>query len=488
MAKAARGPDLSHIAEPLRPLAVPIERLRTDPANARKHPERNLEAVKASLARYGQRKPVVVNKETGIIEAGNATWEAARALGWRHLAVVYVQDDPTTASGYAVADNRTAELALWDEEALARQLVALEAVGELASTGFDLEELRALTTPPVREEFDLQKALAEIGTPRIRPGEVWQLGRHRLACGDSRDPATWARLLAGQRADLVVTSPPYNVGMRYATYRDRAKREEYFGLIRDVGQRIVEHLAPGRFVAWNTGVTSASAPHWHPVLLEECGLTFIRQITWIKQGIPWPLFPLTMKRKRARYYTPNWRHEAIYLLEAPGERARELPAVPCPACEGKGMVHGHVGPEKHGRVLLMVNGEIEIGGPIAPAKKYANDVWYIAQQSSSVGIPTLGKKPTGFKRTNVVGKRNRHMVKAHPATFPVELPRAVMTFLAAEGELVVDPFVGAGATIIACEEMGREGAGIDIDPIYCELTIGRWEQQTKRAATKISKP
>jgi DNA modification methylase len=452
MAAKARRPDLSYIAEPLRALAVPIERLRTDPANARKHPERNIEAIKASLARYGQRKPLVVNKETGIIEAGNATWEAARALGWTHLAVVYVRDDPTTASGYAIADNRTAELALWDEETLARQLAALQEVGELSATGFDPEELRALLTPVERREpFDLEKALQEIGEPRIRSGEVWQLGAHRLVCGDSRDPEIWTRLMDGRHADLVVTSPPYNVGMRYASDKDRRARDEYFGLIRDVGRQIVTHLAPGRFVAWNTGVTSASAPHWHPVLLEECGLTFHRQIVWVKSGVPWPLFPLTLKRRCARYYTPNWCHEVIY---------------------------------------LMVNGEIEIGGPIAPSEKYANDVWHVAQHMATVDIPTLGQRSLGFKPDlrgeRGIEKADPHAVKAHPAAFPVELPRAVMTFLAAEGELVVDPFVGAGATIIACEEMGRVGYGIDIDPIYCELTLRRWEAQTGRKAQKTA--
>jgi hypothetical protein len=93
-ATAAAVPDLSPIAEQLRPLAVPCCELLLDPANARRHPEPNLEALKGSLRVYGQRKPVVVNRRTGTIEAGNGTLQAALALGWSQLAVVYVDDDP----------------------------------------------------------------------------------------------------------------------------------------------------------------------------------------------------------------------------------------------------------------------------------------------------------------------------------------------------------------------------------------------------------
>ena len=99
--------DLAWIAEDLRGLALELGDLTQDPANARLHPERNMEALKASLHRFGQRKPVVVRREGMIVIAGNGTLEAARALGWSHLAAVIVEDDATTATGYAIADNRT---------------------------------------------------------------------------------------------------------------------------------------------------------------------------------------------------------------------------------------------------------------------------------------------------------------------------------------------------------------------------------------------
>lgn len=113
------GPDLTHIIEPLRVLAVPVSELVFDPANARTHDEANLAAIRASLRVYGQRRPLVVNRRTGHVEAGNGTLQALLAENKTHAAVVYVDDDPATAKGYSIADNRTAELATWDEKALA---------------------------------------------------------------------------------------------------------------------------------------------------------------------------------------------------------------------------------------------------------------------------------------------------------------------------------------------------------------------------------
>ncbi len=145
MKARAPKPDLSHIAEPLRSLAVRVADLNPDPANARLHPDRNLATIVASLRVYGQRKPIVVRREGMVVEAGNGTLEAARRLGWTHLAVVLVDDDPVTATGYAIADNRTAELAAWDEQALGRLLADLEAADvALEALGWTDAELKQL--------------------------------------------------------------------------------------------------------------------------------------------------------------------------------------------------------------------------------------------------------------------------------------------------------------------------------------------------------
>jgi ParB family chromosome partitioning protein len=116
MAKQSRDkPADPHIVEGLWPLAVPIDSVEFDPRNARAHGDKNLQAVKASLKKFRQRRPIVVNRRNNQVEAGNCTLQAARELGWKRIAVVFVDDDPTAQTGYAIADNRTAELATWND-------------------------------------------------------------------------------------------------------------------------------------------------------------------------------------------------------------------------------------------------------------------------------------------------------------------------------------------------------------------------------------
>lgn len=128
---------LAYIAEPLRALAVPVEQLVPDPANARKHGKENLEAIAASLRVYGQRKPIVANRTNSVVLSGNGTLTAAKSLGWSHLAVVWVEDDPATAAGFSIADNRTAELAEWDEDALGKLLESVQTGDQDLASMFD---------------------------------------------------------------------------------------------------------------------------------------------------------------------------------------------------------------------------------------------------------------------------------------------------------------------------------------------------------------
>lgn len=124
---------------------VDISTLTPDPANVRKHDQRNLDAIKGSLKRFGQQKPIVVDAD-GVVVAGNGTLEAAKALGWTQIAVARTELRGAEATAFAIADNRTAELAAWDDEALAETLAALqndESIDQLA-TGFSDAEIEKL--------------------------------------------------------------------------------------------------------------------------------------------------------------------------------------------------------------------------------------------------------------------------------------------------------------------------------------------------------
>lgn len=134
--------DLSHIAESLHPLAIPLDDCHLDPANARTG--HDIDGIAASLSRYGQRKPIVVNAAEGMkIEAGNGTWQAAKALGWSMIAAVVVSDDNMTAVGFGIADNRIGDKSTWDLETLKALVDSIDPDLDLP-TGFADGEIEAM--------------------------------------------------------------------------------------------------------------------------------------------------------------------------------------------------------------------------------------------------------------------------------------------------------------------------------------------------------
>lgn len=183
---------------------VNIDDLDLDSRNARKHDAKNLKAIADSLEQFGQRKPIVVWGRTVV--AGNGTLVAARTLGWTEIQIVRVPDDWSSdqVKAYALADNRSAELAVWDEQVLASQLLELQqAEFDIELLGFEL---------PVDEVQDVvEDEIPEQVEPKSKLGDIWKLGRHRLMCGDATDTATVQKLMAGNEAALVFTDPPYNV-------------------------------------------------------------------------------------------------------------------------------------------------------------------------------------------------------------------------------------------------------------------------------------
>ena len=185
------------IIDSLKSLAVPIDKLQGLPNNPRLG---DVNAVMASLARFGQRKPIVARYDDGTIIAGNHTWQAAKKLGWTEIAVAYVGDDDVTAQAYALADNRTAELGSYDDELL-RELI--EAVGSvdldlLKDTGWSEDAVGDLLakieaeTSKVVDEDDVPEPPVE---PKTKLGDLYQLGRHRLLCGDSTDEANIKKIM-----------------------------------------------------------------------------------------------------------------------------------------------------------------------------------------------------------------------------------------------------------------------------------------------------
>jgi len=185
---------------------VTIESLTLDPNNARKHSKRNLDAIKKSLSKFGQRKPIVVHN--GVVIAGNGTLEAAKTLGWKEIGVSVCPDDwdSDTAKAYALADNRSSELAEWDEKILSTQLLDLDDMGwNIEALGFEPLPLRDLD----------EGAEDEIPEPPVEPvsklGDHWKIGNIEIYCQNSFT-------FALPDCTLIISDPPYGMNVDFSWY------------------------------------------------------------------------------------------------------------------------------------------------------------------------------------------------------------------------------------------------------------------------------
>lgn len=264
-----------------------ISELLLDPANARKHGEKNLGSIKASLKRFGQQKPIVVDAG-GVVVAGNGTLAAAQSLGWDSIDVVRTKLKGAEATAYAIADNRTAELAEWDESALAETLAALqndETIDEIV-TGFDSKEIDKIIASTTGLDVMEDEVPEPPPEPITQPGDLWQLGRHRVLCGDSTNAEDVGNCLAGKHGDTVC-DPPYGIGYEYASHDDSPeKNEELTGeaLALSPGAKIwtcglmnlsreLARFPKAKVAVWHKGFSRSGnglggASTWEPVIIE----------------------------------------------------------------------------------------------------------------------------------------------------------------------------------------------------------------------------
>lgn len=281
--------------------SVSIAALSQDPANARKHDDKNLEAIKASLRRFGQQKPIVVDS-SNVVRAGNGTLAAAIALGWDSINVVQTDLQGSEATAYAIADNRTAELAEWDESVLAASLSSLADVDEtwLSDLQFSEKELAELVASTQEQEI-IEDEVPDLTTdPVTQTGDLWILGEHRLLCGDSTEAKEVGRLMNGKKADLWLTDPPYNVAYTGKTSaaltieNDSMSDDDFRKFLIKCFREAFEALKPGAsFYIWHAD----SEGHNFRGAVHECEQTVRQWLIWAKN---------TMVMGRQDY---QWKHE-----------------------------------------------------------------------------------------------------------------------------------------------------------------------------------
>jgi site-specific DNA-methyltransferase (adenine-specific) len=286
-----------------------IEDLTLDPRNARTHSQKNLDAIATSLTKFGQRKPIVITAD-GVVLAGNGTLEAAKSLKWDYIdvSVTPADWDIDTARAYALADNRTAELAEWDEAVLAQQLLELhDANFDIEALGFEMPQV--IEPEPLDEdEMPLQPE------PKVKHGDLWKLGEHLLVCGDATDVGAYERLLGEDQVDLVWTDPPYGVsyvgqgGMTIENDNlDIGALEEF---LRQGFNAMFTYTKPG--ACWYVAAPSGNLFQAFSIPLSELEV-WRHTLVWVKDALV---------MGRADYH---YRHESIFYGWTPGAAHQEPP-------------------------------------------------------------------------------------------------------------------------------------------------------------------
>jgi len=415
----------------LLPLAMPIEECHLDPANARTG--HNVERIAGSLQQYGQRKPIVVNRsEAGKIEAGNGTWQAAKLLGWTHVAAVAVEDDPSTAVGYAIADNRTSELSQWDYEVLQALIDSLDPDLGLV-TGFEGDELEEmlraagidLGAPEIGEPGDAEPQLdraeelaAEWG---VKPGQMWRLAsrtaghEHLIICGSSTDAAVVQRLMGGKRAALFATDPPYLVDYDGTNHPQawNAPANKTKSMNKDWSESYKDWDSAEQGVELYDGFVSVAIEHaidphaawycWHAsrrqAMLED---VWVRHGAFVHQQIIW--FKDRPVLTRSFYM---WQHEPCFF------------------------------------------GWIKGNKPKRAVDEWLGSVW---------SFPTQ----TAFEKTD------------HPTQKPLQLFEIPMRQHTEVGDICYEPFSGSGTQIVAAENLGRQCRAVELAPPFVAVALQRY--------------
>ena len=395
--------------------------------NARTHSQLQIRKIAESIRVFGFTNPVLIDRDDSIV-AGHGRVSAAALIGLTEVPTIRLENlTRSQVRAYVIADNRLAEKAGWDNEILKIELqnIVLDGEIDVSLTGFEMAEIDILIGTPAEDPDDTQ-----LPSPAERaisvPGDLWLLGKHRILCGDARNPKVWSALMEDRRAAMAFADPPYNVvidgnvsGKGAIKHKDFAmavgemSSEEFTQFLRVSLKNLSGHCRDGavNFVCmdWrHMGELQEAARSVYGSLLNVC--------VWVKNN-----------GGLGSFYRS--RHELIYVYRC-----------------GKMTHRNNVQLGKFGR--------------------YRTNVWEypavraLEQQQDSEG----------------------NLLSLHPTVKPVALIADSILDCTARGELVLDSFLGSGSTLIAAERTGRVCCGIEIEPKFVDVAIQRWQEITGEPA------
>jgi DNA modification methylase len=411
---------------------LPPDQIRPDPTNPRQHGKRHVRQLANSIEAFGFNAPILID-HGGQIVAGHGRHAAAMALGLLLVPTICVGHlSPEQRRAYMVADNRLGDLSKWDGKALAGIMLELAEADlsfDIEAAGFSVGEIDLMVAEAEGDAGEAEDELPEPGPIITQLGDVWDVGDHAVFAGSALEEASFAAIMGDDRADLVFSDPPYNVPIK--------------GHVSGLGK--IQH----REFAQAVGEMS-----------EEEFIKFLMTALQLAARFS--------REGSLHYWAMDWRH--IYELSVAARATYS------------------------DQVNLCVWGKTAAGmGSLYRSQHELFGVWRngATRHRNNVELGRFGRSrsnlwtypgATSFGRSSDEG----NLLALHPTVKPVALIADAILDSTCRGDMVLDPFLGSGSTLIAAEKVGRRCRGIELDPAYVDTIVRRWQRWSGGLARRRS--
>lgn len=389
--------------------------------NPRQITKEKFEKLKERIIKRGFHDVIKIDVD-GTILSGNQRKRALQELGINEVFVMFPNRGLTEEEREKVALESNINDGEWNFDELANFNEKT-----LLDLGWESEELdRIFQADLGGDDFNAEEEYEKIKEPTVKNGDLFEINGHRILCGDSRNPENIKRLMNGKIAKLVFTSPPYNMNAKmYQNYQDNLKSAEYIKFNLDVINNCKKFLKG--FIFWNISYNKNSRQEFIEIIykiIKETGLSFLELIVWDKGHA----LPITSKEGLTRQYED----------------------------------------------ILLVGDQESINNDLELYFCGRNDERAYFNKKTQKGL-------TNYWRIN----SNKIQQDNHSACFPVALPIKGIELMTSRGDIILDPFLGSGTSLVAAQRTGRECYGVELDPVYVELTLNRIKNLIGKEPIKV---
>jgi DNA modification methylase len=406
-----------------------IQQLNPYPRNARTHSKRQIRQIADSIGAFGFTNPVLINRASTIV-AGHGRVEAAKLLGMKKVPTICLENlNEDQIRAYILADNKLAENAGWDNAILAIELQHLTSIDlgfDVSLTGFEVGEIDLILQESKAEEPEEESVEISTGPAITKPGDVWSLGSHRLMCGDALDESAYSALMNGKSADLVFADPPYNVKIDGNVCGKGTIRHREFAMASG-------EMSEAEFIGFLNKALGLLGRH--------------------------------SKSGSVHFICMDWRHAGELLMA--GKHNYDTLLNLCVWAKDNGGM-GSFYRSQHELIFVFRRG--------------------VEPHRNNVLLGKFGRNRTNVWRYPGVNTLSRsgdegNLLALHPTVKPVAMIADAILDCSAPGDIVLDNFSGVGSTILAAEKTGRTCYAIEIDPMYVDTAVKRWEKRTGKRAS-----